>query len=53
MREFMGKLVVSGACGSASLADDFLVARAKAFVAPLFEIQWKNLGLFLSHFTQH
>jgi len=50
MEEFRGKLVVSGACGSASLASDFLSTGASAFVAPQVEIPWKNLGIFFQAF---
>ena len=47
---FRGRLVVSGACGSAHLASDFLAAGATAFVAPDVAIPWKNLGLLFESF---
>jgi hypothetical protein len=50
MEGFRDKLVVSGACSSAWLADDFLAAGATAFVAPQIEIPWKNLGIFFQSF---
>lgn len=50
MDVFRDKLVVSGACGSAHLADDFLTAGATAFVAPDVEIPWKNLGRLFDTF---
>ncbi len=50
MDGFRGRLVVSGACGSAHLASDFLAAGATAFVAPDVEIPWKNLGLLFESF---
>ena len=50
MREFRNRLVVSGACGSAGLAEDFLAAGAAAFVAPDVEIPWKDLGILFQAF---
>lgn len=52
MDVFHDKLVVSGACGSAHLAADFLAAGATDFIAPDVEIPWKHLGvLFESFYT--
>jgi hypothetical protein len=50
MGEFHNKLVVSGACSSAWLANDFLCAGATAVVAPEAAIPWKNLGIFFQSF---
>ncbi len=50
MEEFHDKLVVSGACVSAGLADAFLAAGARAVVAPRVDILWKNLGRFFQLF---
>jgi len=47
-----GQLVVSGACQSAHLADDFLAAGASAVVAPTVEVPWANLGAFFLAFYQ-
>ena len=47
-----GQLVVSGACQSAHLADDFLAAGAAAVVAPSVEVPWANLGAFFLAFYQ-
>lgn len=45
-----GQLVVSGACQSAHMADDFLAAGAGAVVAPRDEVPWANLGAFFLAF---
>lgn len=45
-----GQLVVSGACQSAHLADDFLAVGASAVVAPLVEVPWAHLGGFFLGF---
>lgn len=45
-----GQLVVSGACQSAHMADDFLAAGASAVVAPTVEVPWANLGAFFLAF---
>ncbi len=50
MDVFRDKIVVSGACGSAHLASDFLAAGAAAFIAPDVEIPWKNLGVLFEAF---
>ena len=50
MRGFRNRLIVSGACGSAGLAKDFLAAGATAFVAPDFAIPWENLGMLFQSF---
>jgi hypothetical protein len=50
MREFRNRRIVSGACDSAGLADDFLAAGATACVAPDFQIPWKNLGILFQSF---
>ncbi|MEQ8961550.1 MAG: CHAT domain-containing protein [Coleofasciculus sp. C2-GNP5-27] len=50
MREWQGKVVVSGVCRSAQLADSFLAAGAAAVIAPQSPIPWTNLGLFFSFF---
>lgn len=47
-----GQLVVSGACQSAHMADDFLAAGASAVVAPGEEVPWANLGAFFLGFYQ-
>jgi hypothetical protein len=44
------KLVVSGACESSSLAQDFIFAGAKAYVSPRFEIPWAYLVLMFQTF---
>ncbi|QKV56948.1 MAG: CHAT domain-containing protein [Dechloromonas sp.] len=44
------KLVVSGACESSSLAQDFILAGAKAYVSPKFEIPRAYLGLMFKTF---
>lgn len=47
-----GRLVVSGACQSAHMADDFLAAGACAVVAPRDEVPWANLGaVFLTFYA--
>ena len=38
------KLVVSGACASSSLANDFIFAGVKAYISPKHEIPWTHLG---------
>lgn len=48
-----GKLIVSGACQSAHLADEFIAAGARAVVAPSIEIPWMNLGAFFKSFYAH
>jgi len=50
MREWNEKMVVSGACSSASLAPDFLAAGATAVVAPAIEVPWSRIGLFFRSF---
>jgi hypothetical protein len=50
MTGFRHRLVVSGACGSAFLAEDFLAAGATAFVAPDIEIPWRDLGIVFHAF---
>jgi hypothetical protein len=45
-----GRLVVSGACSSARLAEDFLAAGATAFVAPLTDVPWARIGPFFKSF---
>lgn len=50
IKEFQGKLIVSGACASAQFANDFLAAGADAIVAPLTEISWSKIGLFFKTF---
>jgi CHAT domain len=52
MKEFRDRLIVSGACGSAELAKDFLAVGATAFVAPDLEIPWKNLGMLFHSFYE-
>lgn len=47
-----GQLVVSGACQSAHMADDFLAAGARAVVAPSVEVAWAHLGAFFLGFYQ-
>lgn len=44
------KLVVSGACASSSLASDFILAGAKAYVSPKYAIPWTHLGLMFQTF---
>lgn len=50
IKEFQGKLIVSGACESAQFADDFLAVSSEAVVAPLTEIPWAKMGLFFKTF---
>ena len=50
MKGFRNRLVVSGACDSAILAEDFLAAGATAFVAPDFPLPWEDLGDFFQSF---
>lgn len=45
-----GKLIVSGACHSAHLADELIAAGAKAVVAPSIDVPWMNLGAFFKSF---
>jgi hypothetical protein len=52
MKEWQGKVIVSGACNSSHLARFFLDAGAKAIVAPEVPISWLNLGDFFSVFYQ-
>lgn len=49
-REFGGRLVVSGACGSGALSVPFLAAGATGFVAPETAISWLNLAAFFEVF---
>lgn len=44
------KLIVSGACESSNLANDFISAGAKAYVSPKKEIPWIHLGLMFKIF---
>jgi hypothetical protein len=44
------KLVVSGACESSNLANDFIFAGAKAYVSPKEEIPWVDLGSMFKSF---
>lgn len=48
-----GKLIVSGACQSAHLADEFIAAGARAVVAPSIDVPWMNLGAFFKSFYSH
>jgi len=48
-----GKLIVSGACQSAHLADEFMAAGARAVVAPSIDVPWMNLGAFFKCFYSH
>jgi hypothetical protein len=48
--DWSGKLVVSGACSSATLAHYFLHAGAAAVIAPTIPIDWTKLGAFFSIF---
>lgn len=50
MSEWHGKLVVSGACSLAKLANYFLEAGAKNVIAPENLIDWTNLGKFFKLF---
>lgn len=50
---FGGKLIVSGACQSAHLSDEFIAAGARAVVAPSIEVPWMNLGSFFKSFYAH
>ncbi|HBE20027.1 MAG TPA: hypothetical protein DEG17_21300 [Cyanobacteria bacterium UBA11149] len=50
MNGWRDKLIVSGACYSAQLADSFLEAGAMAVIAPKTAIPWTNLGKFFSIF---
>ena len=50
MPAWAGKLVVSGACASATLADVFRQAGAAAMVAPTAEVSSYNLGWFFEIF---
>lgn len=50
MSEWRGKLVVSGACSSATLAHYFLDAGATGVIAPTVSIDWPNLGQFFTAF---
>lgn len=50
MSEWKGKLVVSGACYSSTLAASFLDAGATDVIAPKSAIPWTNLGNFFSLF---
>jgi hypothetical protein len=43
-----GRLVVSGACQSAHMADDFLHSGARGVIAPEREIPWARLGAFFT-----
>lgn len=43
-----GRLVISGACQSAHMADDFLAAGARGVIAPHEEIPWARLGEFFT-----
>lgn len=48
-----GKLIVSGACQSAHLADEFIAAGARAVIAPSIDVPWMNLGAFFKCFYAH
>ena len=50
MPEWRGKLIVSGACQSAHIADDFLAAGVRGVVAPASTIPWDDLGAFFVEF---
>ena len=50
MTAFQGRLIASGACESAQLADDFKFAGAKAVVAPSAPVPWARIGLFFQQF---
>lgn len=50
MSEWQGKLIVSGACSSATLAPYFLDAGATGIIAPTVPIDWPNLGQFFTTF---
>jgi hypothetical protein len=50
MSGFRNRLIVSGACGSGGLADDFLSAGADALLAPDLAVPWRNLGAFFRLF---
>jgi diadenosine tetraphosphatase ApaH/serine/threonine PP2A family protein phosphatase len=49
MGVFHGKLVVSGACASAGLAEAFVTAGA-TYVAPEEAVEWNDLGVFFQSF---
>jgi hypothetical protein len=44
------KLIVSGGCRTGHLADEFLAAGARGFVAPEIEVPWAHLGAFFRSF---
>jgi CHAT domain len=50
MSDWNGKLVVSGACQSSHIAQDFVTAGARGVVAPATSIPWDYLGPFFGVF---
>lgn len=52
MKEWQGKIIVSGACYSSTIANAFLEAGASCIIAPRTAIPWKNLGSFFSVFYE-